>query len=169
MSSAHRLRLTAVVALAVLGVAACVAAAPGWTYTPAPPVTPAPSVVASGSAGGSSAPSGGAAPSGGSSGSPAASAGAGAVEISALNIAYEQATATAPAGKPFQIAFNNKDNGVPHNVSIHKDNASGAEVFKGEIVTGPATTTYDVPALDAGTYAFVCTVHPNMTGTLTVQ
>ena len=29
---------------------------------------------------------------------------------------------------------------------------NGAEVFKGAIVTGPATTTYDVPALDAGTY-----------------
>jgi plastocyanin len=26
-----------------------------------------------------------------------------------------------------------------------------------------------VPALPAGTYAFVCSVHPNMTGTLTVQ
>ena len=28
---------------------------------------------------------------------------------------------------------------------------------------------YDVPALPAGPYGFVCTVHPNMTGTLTVQ
>jgi len=26
-----------------------------------------------------------------------------------------------------------------------------------------------VPALPAGTYAFVCSVHPNMTGTLTVK
>jgi plastocyanin len=28
--------------------------------------------------------------------------------------------------------------------------------------------TYDVPALPAGPYAFVCTVHPQMTGTLNV-
>jgi len=28
--------------------------------------------------------------------------------------------------------------------------------------------TYDVPALAAGTYQFVCTVHPNMIGTLKV-
>ena len=76
---------------------------------------------------------------------------------------------TAPAGEAFQIAFDNKDAGTPHNVAIHKDNASGAEVFKGEIINGPATRTYDVPALDAGTYAFVCSVHPSMTGTLTVQ
>jgi plastocyanin len=26
-----------------------------------------------------------------------------------------------------------------------------------------------VPALPAGTYSFVCSVHPNMTGTLTVK
>jgi plastocyanin len=31
------------------------------------------------------------------------------------------------------------------------------------------TRTYDVPALAAGTYEFVCTVHPNMRGTLTVE
>jgi plastocyanin len=28
---------------------------------------------------------------------------------------------------------------------------------------------YDVPPLKAGSYAFVCTIHPNMAGTLTVQ
>ena len=33
---------------------------------------------------------------------------------------------------------------------------------------GVATQTYDVPALAAGSYPFMCTVHPNMTGTLTV-
>ena len=96
-------------------------------------------------------------------------ASAGGVSISAFGVAFEQTSVTAPAGKAFQIAFDNKDAGTPHNVAIHRDNASGAEVFKGEIVTGPVTTTYDVPALDAGTYAFVCTVHPSMTGTLTVQ
>jgi plastocyanin len=121
------------------------------TYTLAPPVTPGPSVVASGSP------------------SASASAAAGAVSISALGIAFEQASVSAPAGAAFQITFDNKDAGDPHNVAIHRDNPSGAEVFKGEIVTGPATSTYDVPALDAGTYAFVCSVHPTMTGTLTAQ
>jgi plastocyanin len=148
-------RLSSIVLAVFVGasVAGCVTATPGWTYTPAPSVTAAPSVAPSGSAGGSAAPSGE----------------AGAVSISALNVAFEQTSVTAPAGKAFQIAFDNKDAGTPHNVAIHKDNASGAELFKGEIVTGPATKTYDVPALDAGTYAFVCTVHPNMTGTLTAQ
>ena len=91
------------------------------------------------------------------------------LQVSALNVAYEQTDLQAPAGAPFQIEFDNKDNGVPHNVTIHKDSATGPEVFKGEIFSGPGKRTYDVPALDAGTYAFVCSVHPNMTGTLTVK
>lgn len=91
------------------------------------------------------------------------------LEVEAENIAYKESTLSAAAGKPFQIDFKNQDAGVPHNVAIHKDSAAGAEVFKGEIFPGKAEKTYDVPALDAGTYAFVCSVHPNMTGTLTVQ
>ena len=41
--------------------------------------------------------------------------------------------------------------------------------FKGDLITGPAETNYAVPPLAAGAYPFICTVHPNMTGTLTVQ
>jgi cytochrome c oxidase subunit 2 len=91
------------------------------------------------------------------------------LQVSALNIAFEQTGLNAPAGTPFKVDFDNKDKGVPHNVAIHKDSATGQEVFKGDIFNGPDKRTYDVPALDAGTYAFVCTVHPNMTGTLTVK
>jgi cytochrome c oxidase subunit 2 len=91
------------------------------------------------------------------------------LEVSALNVAFEQASLTASAGAPFQIAFDNKDAGVPHNVAIHRDSPTGEEVIKGAIFSGPAKQTYDVPALNAGPYAFICTVHPNMTGTLTVQ
>ena len=78
-------------------------------------------------------------------------------------------TATAPAGKPFTIAFNNQDAGIPHNVSIHAGGAGGQQVFLGKIVTGPIIEVYDVPALAAGTYTYVCSVHANMTGTLTVK
>ena len=91
------------------------------------------------------------------------------VEVSALNVAFEQTTLDAPANAPFQIVFDNKDTGVPHNVAIHTDSPTGPEVFKGEVFNGPGKRTYDVPPLAPGTYGFACTVHPTMTGTLTVQ
>ncbi len=101
---------------------------------------------------------------------PAPSGATGAViNVSASGVKFEQTTISAPAGKPFRIQFENKDAGTPHNVTIHEGSATGNELFKGEIFSGVATKTYDVPALPAGTYAFVCTVHPTMTGTLTVQ
>jgi len=104
--------------------------------------------------------------------SPAASGAPGAsvtLQLAAAGIAYDRTDLGAPANTPFRIAFTNNDAGIPHNVSIHRDSASGEEVFKGDIFNGTETRTYDVPALPAGTYAFVCTVHPNMLGTLMVK
>jgi plastocyanin len=116
---------------------------------------------------GTPAPSGAPAP--GDEPTPSGDAAAAAVHISAHDIAFEQTELTAPAGIPFKIDFDNEDGGVPHNVAIRKDSATGQEVFKGEIFDGPAKRIYEVPALAAGTYTYVCTVHPNMTGTLTVK
>ena len=83
-----------------------------------------------------------------------------------MMIQFEQTELSAPADAPFVMRFDNKDAGTPHNVEI-KD-ANGQSVFKGEIFNGVAVKDYAVPALAAGTYQFVCTVHPNMVGTLTV-
>ncbi len=130
----------------------CTTASAGWTYLPAPPATPQPS----GSA--STEPSG-----------PASTNDPNVITISALGIKFEQATVTAPAATPFQIRFENKDPATPHNVAIHLGGPTGAELFKGEVFNGVETRTYDVPALDAGAYAFVCTVHPAMVGTLNAQ
>lgn len=89
------------------------------------------------------------------------------VKVSALNIAFDQTQLSAPADQPFQIEFANNDPSIPHNVEI-KDSA-GASAFNGEIFPGVETRTYDVPPLAAGAYPFICSVHPNMTGTLTLQ
>ncbi len=91
------------------------------------------------------------------------------INVTASGVKFEQTTISAPAGKHFRIEFENKDAGTPHDVAIREGSATGKEVFKGELFNGVAKKTYDVPALPAGTYAFVCTVHPTMTGTLTVQ
>jgi plastocyanin len=87
--------------------------------------------------------------------------------VTAQNIAFDVSTLTAPAGAAFQIDFDNQDSPIQHNITI-KD-SSGTITFKGDLVTGPAQTVYNVPAMQAGTYTFYCIVHPNMTGTLTVQ
>lgn len=164
----------------VLAVAACASSTPGWTYAPAPSPTAVPSADASGSVAPSApasaapsasvAPSPSAAPSATSSapsGSAAPSGAAAVVQVSALNIAFDPTELSAPADTAFQIEFANNDPSIPHNVAI-KDPA-GAEVFNGEIFNGVETRTYDVPPLAAGAYQFVCSVHPNMTGTFTVQ
>ena len=69
------------------------------------------------------------------------------------------------ADTAFSIDFDNQD-GAPHNIAI--SDASGASVFKGEIVSS-TKVTYTVPALAAGTYTFICEVHPDMKGTITAQ
>ncbi len=164
MRLARSLALLAVIAIAV---SACAAeATPGWTLSPTPTPTIAPSVEPSAAPSGeaSAAPSGGAsaAPTGGGSGGAAV-----VLTLSAQGIAYDTATLEVPANTPFQIVFTNNDAGIPHNVAIHEGSPTGREVWQGEIFSGVDTRTYDVPALPAGTYGFVCTVHPNMTGTLT--
>ena len=166
-------RVAALGAVVVLALSACASTPAGWTYAPQPSITPPPS---SGQRGavwpgvGRPLPPASAAPSTpGGSVAPPPSGGQGGpvVQLSAENIAFDKSSIQAPAGQPWSIDFDNKDAGIPHNVAI-KDQ-SGNQVLMGEIVTGPVQTTYQVPALPAGPYTFVCDVHPNMTGILDAQ
>ena len=116
-------------------------------------------------ASGAPAPGGSAAPA-----PPAASAAplpAGDVTITARGFAFEQASVTAPAAKAFTIVFDNETPGTAHDVDLH--DGSGAVVFDGKPIVGVANTVYDVDALPAGTYTFVCSLHSSMTGTATLQ
>ena len=90
-----------------------------------------------------------------------------ALQLTAENIAFAETALEAPADAPFTIHFTNNDNAVPHNVEI-KD-ASGGTAFQGEIFNGVAERDYAIPPLASGTYPYLCTVHPNMTGNLTVK
>jgi plastocyanin len=92
--------------------------------------------------------------------------GDGGLVVTAANIAFEPTELAAPADTPFRLQLNNKDGGVPHNVTILA--SDGSELFTGEIFVGPGAKAYDLPALPAGSYRFMCKVHPNMTGTLHV-
>jgi hypothetical protein len=115
----------------------------------------------------SGSPPGSRGPAAGGSGSPGGGGQAADVTVEAKGIAFTQTSWTGPAGKPFAIAFSNQDPGTPHDIEI-KD-STGAVVFKGDIFNGVETRIYQVPALPAGGYTFSCVVHPNMTGTATLQ
>jgi len=88
------------------------------------------------------------------------------LQESAINIQFVERELSAPADQEFQIEFRNDDAGIPHNIEIK--GSDGSTLYFGEIFNGVETRTYTVPALPAGTYTYICTVHPNMTGTLTV-
>jgi plastocyanin len=98
---------------------------------------------------------------------PSSAAPAADVTVKASGTAFTTPDISGPAGKGFTLAFDNEDQGIPHNVNIK--NPDGSDAFKGEIFSGVATKIYQVPALPAGSYPFVCDVHPSMTGTLTVK
>ncbi len=92
------------------------------------------------------------------------------LKVTAVNIAFEEKELTAPANQAFGIDFTNNDPaGVDHNIEI-KD-STGAVIADPPTITGGDTTTYTYQPLAAGTYTFICKVHPipAMTGTLTVK
>ena len=120
------------------------------------PATPAPSGSASGSPN----------PSGSPAASPAASTTGNVVNQTALNLKFGTAVLQAPANQAFTIHFDNQEAGLPHDIQI--SDPAGNVFFKGETVTGPKSIDYAVKALPAGSYPFSCSVHPAMTGTLTV-
>ena len=178
----RRLPLALAAVLSALLVACAAPAAPGWTYAPAPSVTPAPSVEASGSPAASASaavsPSASAAATAEASGSAGPSGSAGASGGTGLTITAPVGASTtgfntdrleAEAGIPFTIVFDNQDTGVPHNFVLKKPDGSNVDIGDTAIITGPASVTHNVPALDAGEYPFLCEVHPQtMKGVLTV-
>jgi plastocyanin len=64
------------------------------------------------------------------------------------------------------IYFTNED-GEKHDIAIYTSQDSSTTLFSGELI-GKGSTVYEVPGLAAGSYAFKCTVHPVMTGSVTV-
>lgn len=87
------------------------------------------------------------------------------ISIVAANIQFDIDSFEVPADTDFCIEFENQDT-IPHNVAIY---SGGEAVFSGEFVNEPGTVTYQVPALAAGAYQFLCEAHPQaMVGDVTV-
>jgi plastocyanin len=91
-------------------------------------------------------------------------------QLTANNIAFHPACLAAVAGKPFTLTFDNKEP-VVHNIAIFRgSDATGTNVFRGQIFRGPRVVEERVPALKAGDYFFHCDVHPQaMQGKLVVR
>ena len=89
------------------------------------------------------------------------------LEQTAEAVQFNKRELEAQANQPFAIHLENRDQGTPHDLDIR--GADGSIAFDGEVFPGPDDRTYQVPGLEPGTYEFFCSVHPNMTGTLTVK
>ncbi|MGH2385508.1 MAG: cytochrome c oxidase subunit II [Candidatus Limnocylindria bacterium] len=87
------------------------------------------------------------------------------IEIAADSTQFDIGEFEVPAETAFCIAFENLEN-VPHNVAIY----DGSEaLFTGSFLNEPGEITYEVPALPAGEYQFICDAHPTtMVGDVTV-
>ncbi|CAN5695347.1 hypothetical protein BH23CHL7_BH23CHL7_19650 [soil metagenome] len=85
------------------------------------------------------------------------------VHVSADRMAFDQSHLAVPADVPFAIDFENQE-AVPHNVAIR----GGSVSITTEIFSGPDARTYVFEALPAGTYTFLCELHPEMRGVLEV-
>ena len=174
----RRASFAALLAALTFLIAACASAEDAaWTYAP-PPTEVAASVAerhadevgAPGSPAASAEPSSApasAAPSG--PGSPAASPASGGetITVTAANIAFDPTELEVAADTAFTLEFVNNDASIPHDVAIRDQ--GGTELFKTDVFPGVETRSFDAPALPAGSYTWVCTVHPNMQIAVTAQ
>ena len=102
---------------------------------------------------------------------PPVPSGAPVLEVVAKDIAFDKKELTVAPDAPFVITFDNQDTAsVTHDIDIRQ--SDGTTVVKDtEPIPGGQSTQYQYDPLPAGSYVFICSIHPipQMTGTLTVQ
>ncbi len=88
------------------------------------------------------------------------------VTIVADDIAFDTTTLDATVSQPLTISFDNRDDGIAHNLHV-QDTTDGDA--KTDIEEGPTTQTLEVTFAEAGRFDYFCDVHPQqMRGTITV-
>ena len=74
----------------------------------------------------------------------------------------------APAEMGWRVQIDAADRGT-HNFTVASGPTVPERIFMSTRFEGVGTFTFDIPALPAGSYLFICTLHPErMTGTLTI-
>jgi plastocyanin len=89
------------------------------------------------------------------------------VSVVAQGSAFDKSCYAVPAGKPFTVTLDNKDS-LPHNFAIYTDSTASKPLSQPPTITS-TSTTYQVNALQSGTYYFQCDVHTSMNGTFIVK
>ena len=104
--------------------------------------------------------------------SPVASPAPGAtITVEAVDSAFDVKTIEAPANSTFKVTLNNTGE-LPHDIAFYdKEGGSPlAESAVSPIIQGGETATITFTTPGAGTYFFVCLVHPQeMTGSFVVR
>jgi plastocyanin len=91
------------------------------------------------------------------------------VGVTAQGLKFSPTSLKLAAGVRATINFDNKDASTQHNIVIFKGtSASGQQVFRGTVITGPSVIQYPVPPLAPGPYFFHCEIHTTMTGSIAV-
>jgi heme/copper-type cytochrome/quinol oxidase subunit 2 len=93
--------------------------------------------------------------------------------IAAKDIAFNKDCLSGPVNKRFEIEFDNQE-ALPHNVAFFEGSDASAPRILPEadtpVFSGPQTTTYQLPALKAGSYFFRCDAHAQaMQGKLKIR
>lgn len=143
----RRLPVLAFALFALLAVSACASSTGGTAAPAATAPTPAPA----GSAPAASEPAAG-------GGGCTTSSEAGAVSVGIENFAFAPAEVTAAVGET--ITWTNADS-APHTATLDDASCDTGNIAQ----NASAGLVFDA----AGTYPYHCTIHPNMTGAITIQ
>ncbi|WP_243669374.1 hypothetical protein [Methanoculleus chikugoensis] len=60
------------------------------------------------------------------------------VAVMAEGFSFSTETITVPAGAEVTIEFDNRDDGVPHNVAVYTDSSASEAIFVGDIIAARA-------------------------------
>ena len=78
---------------------------------------------------------------------------------------FDPTTVSAPAGATLQVTFENDSTALPHNLTFGEPINQATEA----VIEPGGAEELEFPAPEPGDYQYVCTLHPGMEGTLTVE
>ena len=81
-----------------------------------------------------------------------------------MNIAFDRASISVPAGTQVTVVFTNNDPSVLHDFGV-----TIPPVNRTQTCSGPCSDLITFNSGPAGTYSFNCSIHPDMEGTFSVQ